>query len=515
MFSSSKAGRGARLSLRSPQVRVVAGAVVAAVAVSSFAFSGTDAGAATLPNSQSVGRFVDGSLGTTPIQSIADVKDARAVNPGATSVQNPLDVNLLQKLDLPLTGALQLPQLLGITLGAANQVAVAHADGFSYGASGAVNNSGGVSVGGNNNAFPADATIDLTGKDIPGNLLSGLNSVLNVTASIGAVSALASTPVGVDAGSSTNYQIAGLDLDIDSPLLGNLLTPLTGALGGLLSQLTGALGTANLPTSCILSGSTDIPTLSLEGGAITVDITTGTITVSLDKLLTQLGLDLNTLPANTDLVKYLLDYITSPAGLAAALKSAIDGLVDPLTTTLNTCLSDLGPLAALATLLGKLTTSLDGLTTQLSDLVGKLGSSLASPLSPIADTLGKLIDIGVNVQPNGAAGTYTDKLKATPAQDTPVVAGQTVVRAIEVNLLGNAVNLALANAAAGPSNPTTAVTSPPASSSPPASNVPTGVPAGFGTKGGTPALPLILLIVGLLTAASGVTAQRMRARRTH
>ena len=31
MFSSSKAGRGARLSLRSPQVRVVAGAVVAAV----------------------------------------------------------------------------------------------------------------------------------------------------------------------------------------------------------------------------------------------------------------------------------------------------------------------------------------------------------------------------------------------------------------------------------------------------------------------------------------------------
>ena len=84
MFSGSKAGRGARLSLRSPQVRVVAGTVVAAVAVSSFAFSGTNAGAATLPNAQSVGRFLDGSLaGTTPIQSIADVKDARAVSPGA------------------------------------------------------------------------------------------------------------------------------------------------------------------------------------------------------------------------------------------------------------------------------------------------------------------------------------------------------------------------------------------------------------------------------------------------
>ena len=128
--------------------------------------------------------------------------------------------------------------------------------------------------------------------------------------------------------------------------------------------------------------------------------------------------------------------------------------------------------------------------------------------------LEKLVDIGVNVQPNGAKGTYTDPLKATPAQDTAVVPGQTVVRAIELNLLGNAVNVALGNAAAGPSNPAAVVTSPPASS-PPASNIPTGVPAGFGTKGGTPALPLILLIVGLLVAGGGVTAQRLRFRRTH
>lgn len=45
---------------------------------------------------------------------------------------------------LPLTGALQLPGGGVFTLGAVNQVAVARTSGASYGASGAVANSGGV-----------------------------------------------------------------------------------------------------------------------------------------------------------------------------------------------------------------------------------------------------------------------------------------------------------------------------------------------------------------------------------
>ncbi len=40
---------------------------------------------------------------------------------------------------------------------------MAKTSGYSYGASGAVSNSGGVSLGGNDNSYPADATINLNG----------------------------------------------------------------------------------------------------------------------------------------------------------------------------------------------------------------------------------------------------------------------------------------------------------------------------------------------------------------
>ena len=517
MSSSSKAGRGARLSLRSPQARVVAGTVATALAVASFAFTGTSAGASSLPNAQSVGRFLDGSIGTTTVESIANVQDARAVNPGTTSVQNPLTATVLNQIKVPLNGALQLGPLLGIqNFGAANQVAVAKSDGYSYGASGAVDNSGGVSVGGNNAAYPANATLDLTGAGITGNSAGAILG--GVTTSIGAVSALASTPAGAGKPGSTSYQIASLNLQLGSPLLKQLLGPVLTNVGSLLNKLSTSASLPGLPTSCILSSTTTVTSLSIDGGAVVIDLsgsTSALLTVDLSKVLQQLGLNLNALPANTDLVADLLKYLTSPTGLAAGLTTTINDLVNPLKTSLQPCLTALGPLGGL---LATLLNSLSGLQTTLentvSGVLGQLASALpTAPLQQLSGILGKVLDIGINVQPNGPSGTYTDALKATPAQDTAVVPGQTVVRAIEVNVLGKAINLALANAAAGPSAPATTPTTP--ASSTPASNVPTGVPAGDGTKGGLPTLPIVLLIVGLLTAASGVTAQRLRLRRTH
>ena len=514
MSTISKAGRGA--SLRKPSVRVVAGTVVAAVAASSFAFSGASAGAASLPNSQSVGRFVDGSLGTTPIQSIANVKDARAVNPGSTSVQNPLDVTLLNALTLPLTGSLQLPQLLGINLGAANQVAVAKSDGFSYGGSGAVSNSGGVSVGGNNAAFPADATINLSGSGIAGNAGAGADALGAVKVTIGAVSALASTPAGVGKPGATQYQVAGLTIDAGSPLLGKLLATVGSTLSGILDTLVTTIGKlANIPAGCsVLNGS--LPSLSLDGGAVVLDPNTGGLVFDLGKLLQVLGLDLNNLPANTDLVKLLVQYITDPAGLAKGLEGLVNGLTQPLVDIFTSCKAALNAIPVLGPVLVTLVDTLTSGQTTLENTINGIVDTIAgkvgtNPLGPLADIITKLVDIGVNVQPNGAAGTYSDKLKATPAQDTPVVAGQTVVRAIEVNVLGNAVNLALANAAAGPSNPTVA----PPTTAPPTTAPPTGVPAGHGPTGGSPTLPLVLLLLGLMTAGSGVLAQRLRVRRSH
>jgi hypothetical protein len=329
---------------------------------------------------------------------------------------------------------------------------------------------------------------------------------------------LASTPTGVGKPGSTQYQVAGLTINAGSPLLGQLLGTVGSTLSGILSTLTSAItkiSGGTVPASCtILNGS--LPSLNLDGGAVVLDPNTGGLVIDLGKLLQVLHLDLNALPANTDLIKLLVNFITDPNGLAAGLTGLINGLTQPLEDTFNSCKAALqaipllGPI--LVTLVGTLTSGQTTLENTISGIVGKLaGAAGANPLAPVADILTKLVDIGVNVQPNGPAGTYTDQLKATPAQDTPVVAGQTVVRAIEVNVLGNAVNLALANAAAGPSNPTVT----PPTSTPPTSAPPTGVPAGNGPTGGTPTLPLVLLLLGLMTAGGGVLAQRLQVRRSH
>jgi hypothetical protein len=123
----------------------------------------------------------------------------------------------------------------------------------------------------------------------------------------------------------------------------------------------------------------------------------------------------------------------------------------------------------------------------------------------------------VNVQPNGPAGSYRSPLRATPDQATPVVAGQTVVRALEIDLGGGSgVSLALANAAAGPSSAAPVVTAPAPTSTAPVKHdhvVPTGVPAGQGPiGGGTSELPLVLLVVGIAFAGAGALAWRVRLR---
>lgn len=492
--------------------------VVTAITVAGVAFAGTQsASAASAPLAQSVGRFVDGSLANKPIQQVADVKDARALAPGTQSQQNPLDVTVLSKLSLDFKNALKLPQLLGIKLGAANQVAVAHNDGFSYGASGAVLNSGGVSVGGQDNAFPANATIDLSATGIAGN--SGVpvpgggaaDALGGVKVTIGAVSALAQTPTGVGKPGTTNYGVAGLNIVAASPLLAQLLGSVGKVLGTLLTQLNPLLKLA--PNCPVLNGT--IPDLSLENGAITLSASNGGLTIDLQTLLQQLNLDLNHLPANTDLIDLLINYLSSPSGLSAALNNVLTGLFtgpNGLKAQVDAC-APAGVKGGLDTLIAAVTKLTGGLGKVLSKLQLPNGTSA---LKPLGDVLKKLVDIGINVQPNGASGTFTSALAATPDQATPVVAGQTIVRAIEVDLVGDPLAaVALANAAAGPSSGAPVTSPPPSTSAVPCANAkscapPTGVPAGQGSPS-SPA-PLILLLAGLFLASGGAVAFKLRGR---
>src|SRR3954462_8425353 len=89
---------------------LVAGVTATTVVASIVVIDGAPgAAAADKPLAQSVGRFLDGSVGGQQIPALAALPEARAVHPGTTSEQNPCDGTLLGNVELPLSGALQGP----------------------------------------------------------------------------------------------------------------------------------------------------------------------------------------------------------------------------------------------------------------------------------------------------------------------------------------------------------------------------------------------------------------------
>jgi len=517
-----------RRGSRGRWVPLAAAATAATLTVAAVATAGGGAaGAATPPNAQSAGNFLDATLGGNPIDQIAKLAFARAQNPGNVTDQNPLDVTVLNAINLPLTGALQLPKLLGIDLGAANQTALAKSTGESRGSAGAVLNSGGVSVGGGGE--PSNATIDLCASAISGGqcTTTGADALGRVSVSLGAVASIARTPefgpalangwpANCAQSDPTCYQIASLGLQLSSPALGDLLGQVNTTLSGLVTSLNSALGpiltilnglNLNLPASCVLSPDTLNNVLSFEGGGLTINVTTATITIDLEALLAQAGLDLNNLPPNTDLLAWLLDHLTDI--LTTGLTSLLNGLTDPLITTLNNCVPALDALTnAVSQLLGSLTTSINGLKDTLDGVLGPI----LDALDPLTGALGSLLDIGVNVQPQVSSGDFTTNLDTNPKQGMtpPPVPYQHTVRAIEIQALGDGLTVALANSAAGPSHAPVVCCSPPPTTSVPPTNIPTGVPAGEGTHGGGPLLPIVLLALGMLFAAGGFVSYRWR-----
>jgi hypothetical protein len=535
-------------STRSRPGRLIAGTLVAGLAVTGLALTGGESASAspTAPNAQSVGRLVDGTVGNKALESLVDVHDARATAPGTQSVQNPLTVTLLNQLTVNLNRVIDLPTSPTIIAGAVNQVAVAHADGHSYGAAGAVSNSGGINLGGSHDSFPALGTLNLGASALPATpaltALPGagsLPSLGGIHASFGAVSALAQTDVG-GAVKTPSYNIADLNVDITSPALGGVLTTLSRVLKA--PSLSGL--PAGLAGSCSFHSAVLAP-FSTAGGAVVINPTNGGISISLAKLLKHLRLDINHLPANTDLVAYLLDYLASPSGLAAGVRALVTGLAGPLQARFSGCLSVVHGLPLLDSLLNTLTSQQSALVSTVNGIVKPLQS--ANPLKPLATALKGIIDIGVNVESGPGIQAvqsnpdllFTSKLKATANQATAVVENQTLVRALEINVLAGAGSLdvpaagkgvltvALANAAAGPSAassvpPTTSASGGStgglgveASGTSLPTSLPTGVPAGFAKPTGSPELPLVLLVVGLLMASGGAVAWKLRGKHVH
>jgi hypothetical protein len=274
---------------------------------------------------------------------------------------------------------------------------------------------------------------------------------------------------------------------------------------------------STFPAFALTGGS--LPTnITLESGATVISPTDGSITIHLAPLLKNLlGYDItNPTTSNFDLVDFLVKNLGKI--LSQGLSKVVTSLLTPLQTAFQGCIDALGPLGdAVTSVLNTLTSGADTLTGALSRVADTLTAAGTAGLDALGTTLKQVIDIGVNVQSGPGIQTpdktypFETELDKTPKQGTTVVANQTLVRAIEIHLIGDPVaTTGLANAAAGPSaaGPSAATSAPPTTVNPTA--IPTGVPAGMGTHGGSPVAPIVLLIVGLMVAAGGAVAFKVR-----
>jgi hypothetical protein len=415
------------------------------------------------------GRFLSGELLGTDLDNIAalepmrlsyasdgtlDVSPPDAIDLGSTATTatyaNPLDISVLGGIvGLDLTG-LQVGLPVG-SAGAVNQYASVARTGEAAGASGLVTNSGGVLVSASTPPadLPEPATISLD------QLLPAATGIADVNLQVGAVGASSQLDGcaalrsklwgdGSVTGITRDYGVAGLGLQVDSPLVGSLVSTvtdsvdttigdltdaidaLTGSNGALSNQIAADIG-LTLPLGLAhtaLTGTVTISGLDLQAavdsllslttlsdGAVTIDLTSGQIDVDLTQLISPGPDGMNNLPPNTELVvnAAVLNAITARVGalldnwtgqIVTALTNAIRGAtLDVDLTTQVDLLAGLVPIldlnvslhAPIGAVLDDTTTfSVDvdllGLTPVLNGLLAPLGLSVAS-LTGILDGL--------------------------------------------------------------------------------------------------------------------------------
>lgn len=274
-------------------------------------------------------RFISGSALGLDLDTVLSVDPAQAANTGSPAQvtdTHPLDVTALNAVNVDLGSGINLLGDNGIlALGAVNQFAQANSDGSSNSASGAVTNTGAIGVGGVGGVPQSDAPFDLSGL-----IGAGLAGTLgNLQLQAGALSSTATQAAGANGAQSGDYQIASLGLDLTSPLVTSIVTDLRTTLAGLQPTLDGitaalnALGlglvtVSGLPTLTDLVDA--ITTVTSADGSITANLQTGQVSIDVAALLTTAGLDLNNLPANTAVLSYITNALTTQ--LLPAITSA-------------------------------------------------------------------------------------------------------------------------------------------------------------------------------------------------
>jgi hypothetical protein len=435
---------------------------------------------ATATNFQTrgAGRFLGANLLGVPIAAIAAVPGVVATKSGsaasvvtpvgvppvsgapadANTYANPLNVTLLNgALSASLTNVLELPLSASTPVGAYNQYARAEGSGYSAGASGLVSNSGAIDVTGPVDPanLPTVASFDLhtftsdilgraglTGTDLS-NLVAG---VANLNLGVGAVASSATldgcAPAwGGSLASSLarQYLVAGLGLNVGSPLLGDItgsvrttVTGLQGALNGLTGNasllsslqssvsglLTGALSAlglgavnVNVTAAADFSGVTALLGNSYHdaNNTVFVNLSTGTVTVDLAKLLGGVN-GLNNLAPNTSLLVNAAVVNTLTTALLDALGQFVSAVTAALTTAINAIVIN-GTVGVTLTALG-LNVAQANLTLTNVRLSALTGSGLPAGASITVNALG-LVNCTPPISPLDVVSTLVCGLLGT------------------------------------------------------------------------------------------------------
>lgn len=311
---------------------------------------------------------------------------------GEQFTQSPLQA--LDQLTVPAGDA-----LLDSEIGAVGSYAASGDGGSSRAASGAVTRDGIVHVGGESQPADSFATLNLSG----GSLEPLTEYITDLRLELGVVSSSASL-ASPTAEVERDYSIAGSRLVLEIPALqaladglGDGSTQLPGTLtigsGPLCETLLGVLqldpsACADLPSlGAVEISGLDTVSEGVEGtsdSGISFDLTSGSIVVELETLLNSIGVDINDLPENTDLLNTVLPAV---AQRLPALIGEVVGTVEDLLTGLQITVTPPGGGAATPL-------PIDELTGPLADALGLFNEQFVSAFeqaaAPLADGLDTL-----------------------------------------------------------------------------------------------------------------------------
>jgi hypothetical protein len=386
--------------------------------------------------SRASGTLISGNVLTLDLDDIAEVNGVDVthtgtdaiVDPGTADSQgddayvNPLDVSLVNAVNLSLGNFLTFP--LDTGAGVVNAYAQARDTGRSVGASGAVNDTGGVQltpvVPGSQP--PTLATIELgtilsaiTGNGSGG----GIAGLTDASLEVGAVASTAYLDAcavewtgSIYDNLAREYLVAALDLNVDSPLVGALVSDAQNTLGGVetrveaLASTTGLVASVTAGVTRLVSGllgtlrlgtvsvnNLDVTlnlaavnallddTISDDAGIVAIDLATGRVGVDLAGLLGRVNgtSGVNGLAPNTQLL------------VNAAVVTA---LTDAVTQALNTWVGDLT---------AALSTALQVMTVSASVRVSLLGVVGTNPIAVIT----------LAIPPTSLATLLTGNVRAT------------------------------------------------------------------------------------------------------